>query len=57
MAESDWCSGTVHSTENDELKATTERQRLRIDHQTIVIRVSKRLSSFRPAQVVFDWPA
>lgn len=57
MAESDWCSGTVHSTENDELKATTERQRLRIDHQTIVIRVSKRLSSFRPAQVVFDSPA
>ena len=33
------CPGTIHSTASSKLEATNERQRLRLDHQTIEIRV------------------
>lgn len=39
VAEFGCCPGTGHCTENGNLKATIEKQRLRIDHQTIEIRV------------------
>ena len=57
MADLGCCPGTSHCTENEKLKATTEKQRLRIDHQTVEIRVRVPASSPKPATAVFNEPA
>ena len=57
MADLGCCPGTSHCTENEMLKATTEKQRLRIDHQTVEIRVRVPTFSPKPATAVFNEPA